>query len=134
MAIQPHWSRSWSERARRIGLAPVHDEFSLPLQVSRHAGDAVVGLEVGRNFIASEPDEWQAGVFWSRDCAANWQCLAEINTIWAGGDVSSTLNLGGRRSLGKQWNLLGSLGRVFSGIEPGATIFYLGFQYLYPAQ
>jgi hypothetical protein len=134
MAIQPHWSTSWSNAAQRQGLAPANDEFALPLQVSTHAGKAVVGAELGRNFIAHERDEWQAGVFWSRQCARSLQCLAEVNSVWSAGAAGTVVNLGFRRSLGAQANLLASLGRSVGGADRGTTIFYLGVQLLRSAR
>lgn len=134
MAIQPHWTTSLSSAAVRAGLAPDGDEFALPLQVSRHVGKATtLGVELGRNVLQRAPDEWQAGMFWSRDCAVHWQCLAELNTVWTPGDGPDTIaNLGLRREVGEHLVLLGSLGRRLAAgpNADGSTVFYLGVQLL----
>ncbi len=132
VAIQPHWATSFSPAAERKELAPAGDEFSLPVQVSRHLGKSVAGIEVGRNILQDAPDEWQAGVFWSRECARRLQCLAELNTVWAPGDGPDTIaGLGLRRELGEHAVLLGSLGRrLAAGPSSGGTVFYLGLQLL----
>lgn len=131
MALQPNWTTSLSAASRRLGLAPANDEFGLPLQVSTHIRDAVVGMEVGRTFINHEPDAWQLGAFWSRDCTSTVQCLAEIHTEWVDGQSDSVVNIGARKSVGERMNLLVSVGHdVDNTSSAGQTIFYLGIQFL----
>jgi hypothetical protein len=90
------------------------------------------GLEVSRNFIQNESDEWQAGAFWSRDCRPGPQCLAEINTVWpAGGPDEAVFNIGARETVNEHLVLLGSFGRQFTGAgERQQFLFYLGVQLL----
>jgi hypothetical protein len=129
LAVQPHWARSWSQAAIRKGLAPEHDELGVPVQVARHFGEATVGGELGRNFIASEPDEWQFGAFWSRDCIKGLNCLLEVNAVRAdGGSTDTIVNVGARHEFNEHFVLQGSLGRQVAG-EP-QTVFYLGVQLL----
>lgn len=133
MAVQPHWASSWSVAARRRGLAPANDEFAIPVQMARHFGKAVAGIEVGRNFIRNEPDEWQAGIFYSRDCPLAVSCLVEINSVKATGDAAETvLNFGARKSINDHLTLLASLGRQLSSPSGDRqTLFYLGLQFLH---
>jgi hypothetical protein len=132
LAIQPHWASSWSAAARRRGLAPANDEFALPIQAARHFGNAIAGIEIGRNFIAHEPDEWQAGVFYSQDCPLAIRCLFEINAVSAPGSGPETVvNFGARRNINEHLVLLASLGRQFSSAaDSRQTVFYLGLQFL----
>ena len=132
MAIQPHWETSWSNGAVRRGLSPANDDFALPLQVARHFGDAIAGLEVVRHFVEHEGDAWQAGMFWSRDCPKGIQCLAEINTEWpADSPAESILNIGARKNVSEHLVLLGSIGRQVSGTpERSQFLFYFGVQLL----
>lgn len=132
MAIQPMWITSFSHVAEKKGLAPVHAEFVLPLQVARHLEKAALGGEVARHFVSGEPDVWQAGVFAEYDCRARIQCLAEINTLWDGG-ANTIVNVGGRATLTRHVNLLGSLGRQVTGrVEDRARfVFYLGAQFVF---
>jgi hypothetical protein len=132
MAVQPHWAKSWSAAAIRRGLVSPNEELGIPLQLSKHFGKANVGLEVGRNFIEREADEWQAGLFWSRDCAKDFQCLAEINTVKAADSSAETvLNFGARKTINENLVLLGSLGRQLSNPDgPKQVVFYVGIQLL----
>lgn len=132
MAIQPHYESSWSAAAIRRGLAPEHDTVVFPLQAARHWGRATVGIELSRNFVAHEGDEWQAGAFWSRDCAEKVQCLAEVNTVWpADGPAEAVLNIGARKTVSEHLVLLGAFGRQFTGAgERQQFLFYLGVQFL----
>jgi hypothetical protein len=131
LALQPHWQQSWSHAANRKGLASEHAEFGLPVQVAKTFGKVVAGAELGRNFIAGEPDEWQLGAFASRDCFIDGlQCLAEVVAVRADGDATQTLvNFGARRELGEHFVLLGSLGRELDTPTHG-TLFYFGVQLL----
>lgn len=132
MAIQPHWASSWSSAAIRQGLAPPNDELVLPIQISKHFGKAVMGVEVSRNFIRHDEDEWQTGIFWSRDCPRGIQCLAEINTVWpAQGQAETLLNFGARKGVNEHVILIGSVGRQLSGTSDRSQIlFYFGVQLL----
>jgi hypothetical protein len=129
LALQPHWERSWSQAAIRKDLASEHDEFGLPLQVSRHFGQATVAVELARNFIEAEPDEWQAGSFWSRECSRGLTCLLEVNAVHPdGGSTDTIVNVGARYEANEHFVVQGSLGRQVSGDEQ--TVFYLGVQLL----
>ena len=131
LAVQPHWEKSWSTRAIAKGLAPAHAAFGLPLQAARHFGKSIAGAELMRTFVSSEPDEWQLGVFWSRELKApGRQLLAEAVAARTDGEATQTLlNLGARQELGKHLVLLGSLGRELD--TPGhGTVFYFGVQFL----
>ncbi|MFS8063995.1 MAG: hypothetical protein ACMG5Z_05340 [Luteimonas sp.] len=132
VAIQPHWASSWSTAAVRRGLAPAGDEFALPVQVAHDFGTAVVGVEVGRNFLEHERDDEQAGLFMARDCPAQLQCLAELNTTWPATDNATTLlNLGLRRPVGEHLVVLASAGcELGGGTERQKLLFYLGVQLL----
>jgi hypothetical protein len=132
MAIQPHWASSWSASARHRGLAPANDEFALPLQAARHFGDAIAGIEIGRNFIRHEPDEWQAGAFYSRECPLAVRCLIEVNSVWAHAAGPETiLNVGARKPINDHLVFLLSLGRQLSSpTDEKQTLFYLGVQFL----
>jgi len=129
LALQPRWARSWSSAAIRKGLAPEHDEFGLPLQLARHFGETTLGLELSRNFLVDEPDEWQLGVFASRDCAEHVTCLAEVNSVHAdGGGTETVVDVGATREIGEHLVLMGSLGRQIVGEK--RTVYYLGVQLL----
>jgi hypothetical protein len=131
LAVQPHWEKAWSRSAIDKGLASEHAAFGLPLQAARHFGKCVSGAELTRTFVTSEPDEWQLGVFWSRELSApGRQVLAEAVAVRTDGQATTTLvNFGARQALGEHLVLLGSLGRELD--TPGhGTLFYLGLQFL----
>jgi len=131
LAVQPHWEKSWSRRAIEKGLAPAHQAIGLPVQAARHFGTSVVGLELMRTFVSSEPDEWQLGVSWSRELSSpGRELLAEAVAVRTDGEATTTMfNVGATQALGKHLVLLGSLGRELD--TPGhGTLFYLGVQFL----
>jgi hypothetical protein len=131
LAVQPHWERSWSHRAIEKGLAPEHSAFGVPVQLAKTVGRNVAGIELTRTFVSAEADEWQLGVFWSRELAApGRQLLAEAVAVRTDGGRASTLvNLGARQAIGEHLVLLGSLGHELDGPSRG-TLFYLGIQLL----
>jgi hypothetical protein len=90
-------------------------------------------MEVSRHFIRHESDEWQAGVFGSRECLPTIQCLAEINTTWpADSGAEAIVNIGARKNVNEQLILLGSLGRQITGSsERQQLLFYFGIQVLH---
>jgi hypothetical protein len=130
LALQPRWEKSWSSAAIRKGVASDHAEFGIPLQVARHFGKVVAGAELGRTFVGGAPDEWQLGVFASRDCLVEGlQCLAEIVAVRPDHAASEALaELGARLELSEHFVLLASLGRELNG-EHGSH-FYVGVQLL----
>lgn len=132
VAVQPHWARAWSQSAIDHGLAPAGDEFSLPLQIAREWERGAVGMELGRNLIQRQPDEWQLGVYASHDCPHGIDCLVELNGVRTdGGGVATNLNLGMRRSLAPDLKLLASAGRQIGGNgDRQQLLFYLGLQLL----
>jgi hypothetical protein len=132
VAVQPLWTTSFSPIAQRKGLAPINNEFVLPVQVAHTFEHAAIGGELARHFVANEPDTWQAGIYGEYDCGPTVQCLAEINTTWEGG-ARPILNLGARKAVGEHLNLLGSLGRQLGGPEAdlAQVVFYLGAQFVY---
>ena len=131
LAVQPHWEKSWSTRAIAKGLAPEHPAFGLPVQAARHFGKSVVGAELMRTFVSSEPDEWQLGVSWSREMSTpGLELLAEAVAVRADGEATTTLfNVGATQEIGKHLVLLGSLGRELDTPAHG-TLFYFGVQFL----
>ena len=132
MAIQPHWISSGTDAAVRRGLAPANEEFVLPIQAAKQIGEAKMGVEISRHFIRHENNEWQAGVFWSHDCLAKIQCLAEINTLWpADARAETIVNFGARKNVNEHLILLGSFGRQITGSsERQQFLFYFGVQIL----
>ncbi len=132
MAVQPRWVSSWSQAAIDRGLAPASDEFALPLQLAREYPWGGVGVELSRNFIEREPDEWQLGAYVARDCAHGIECLAELNaTRTDGGGTATIFNLGVRHDLGPNLKLMASAGRQLDGAEDRQQfLFYLGLQLL----
>ena len=131
LALQPHWEKAWSRRAIDKGVAPEHAALGLPVQVARHFGKSIAGAELTRTFVSAEPDQWQLGVFWSRELSApGRQVLAEAVAVRADGQPASTLiNLGARQAVGDHLVLLGSFGRELDTAEHG-TLLYLGLQFL----
>jgi hypothetical protein len=130
VAVQPLWTSSFSRAAQRRGLAPANAEFVLPLQASRTFDHGAVGIEVARHFVANEAGAWQGGMYAEYDCAAAWQCLAEVNTTWSDG-TATIVNVGARKAVSAHLNLLGSLGRQVSRADRAQVVFYLGAQLLY---
>jgi len=131
MATYPQLLSSWSNASTRRELAPEHQEFLLPLELSTQVGEFNLDGEVGHNFVQHESGNWIAGGIVAHACGAERECMLELRTTVAAHETQTLLNAGMHWRLGESLTLLGSLGREFGrrGADQQTATFYLGLQW-----
>ncbi|PRC93220.1 hypothetical protein [Solimicrobium silvestre] len=136
VSTYPQYEHSLSSSSITRGIAPSGGQFFLPLEVSTKMNEFDLDMEVGRNFVQGNPNQWEAGFVIGHECVKDVECLAEIHetlTDRFSGNASSTqtlLNLGLNWKLTESMTLLAAAGREF-GKQSNSQIyslFYLGIQ------
>jgi len=114
------------------GIIASGGQFFLPVEASTVVNDFDVDAEVGRNFVADGPNQWEAGVVLAHSCAAQFECVGEVHTTLSVHNAQALVNLGFHWKLNESLFLLASAGREFGprNDEQQRGVFYLGLQIL----
>ncbi len=128
----PQYFTSWSAFSRRHDIASPNDEFFLPVEVATEVGGFDLDAELGRDFIAHEPDQWALGFVAGHSCGAAVDCLAEIRRTEAPHLGQTLVNFGLTWRWSESLVGLASAGRDVGprSAERRQWLFYLGVQWL----
>ncbi len=132
MSTYPQYLWNWLPSSAERGIIESGRQFFLPVEAATVAGDFGLDGEVGRDFVANGPNQWQAGFVLAHSCAAASECVGEVHTTLSAHSAQTLLNLGFHWKLSDSLFLLASAGREFGpgNNEQQRGVFYLGLQIL----
>lgn len=130
----PHLSFNSSNSAARRGLVDRGTQLLLPLEVAGSVGKIKINGEVGLTLESQTPDQWVYGLALEHDPMEGLELLGEVHAVSAttGGATELVWDLGARKTITRQSNLLLTVGRSLPGSTDGIPRFfgYLGIQLL----
>jgi hypothetical protein len=132
MSTYPQYLWNWLPSSVTRGIIAPGGQFFLPVEAATVVNDFGLDAEVGRNFVADCPNQWEAGVILAHGCAVDVECMGEVHTTFTAHSAQALVNLGIHWKLNGSLYLLASAGRQFGprNDEQQRGVFYLGFQIL----
>ncbi|HEV2976489.1 MAG TPA: hypothetical protein VG425_02775 [Casimicrobiaceae bacterium] len=132
MSTYPQYLWNWLPSSAERGLVESGRQFFLPIEAATVVGDFGLDAEVGRDFVAAGPNQWEAGFVVAHSCAAALECVGEAHTTLSAHSAQVLLNLGVHWKLNDSLFLLASAGREFGPRNDAQQhgVFYLGLQIL----
>ena len=130
VSTYPQYLWNWLPTSAQRGIVESGRQFFLPVEAATVAGEFGLDAEVGRDFVADGPSQWEAGFVLAHACAAAVECVGEVHTTLAAHSAQALLNLGLHWKLNDSLFLLASAGREFGPRNDAQqrALFYLGVQ------